>query len=607
MAKRKAIKEKFNKKLIPLLLLMFVPLIMYSQNIKFDTVITNPYYLTAESYTDMFSFYKSIAIYVSAILCIVFYILYTNKKNVELKKERLKYYIPVSIYAVFIILSTIFAIYPKVAIFGFYDRFEGALVLISYLIFMVYAIEVIRDDYDLKYIFRVFLFVVFILSAIGVLQKYLFDIFSFEFVQKLIGVSGGSSIDFTFNKMAYATLYNPNNLGQFAALTVPITAGILFVIKSKIGKIFAVLTLIVAIVAGFASNSDNFTAGIIVSSFFFFILFASNLIPRNKNGKIIFFTSLFIICIVFAVFSGKIWDKFYNTEYVQKQINSILPKKTEIYFEDILCSDEVISLVTNKGTFTIRYLESGISFYDPQMEFMEFNQSGAQIRFQEEPYKTWWIVNITSDNTMDVSAKTIGRSTLTVVFDDEKFLGIQGTGGIIIRDEMKNQMPEKFKGLETIASNRGYMWIVTFSRLDKVIFLGAGPDSFIYWFDQNDIAGKLNHLRNTKMLVDKPHNWYLQIGSQTGVISLLTFLALTGIYIISSIKLLGIKRKKDYYEFLSAGILCGIVGFMVSSFFVDSTVGVTPIFFVFLGIGIMTNEKIKKNRYKEQNLDKRKK
>lgn len=607
MAKRKAIKEKFNKKLIPLILMMIVPLIMYYQYIEYDTVITNPNYVTADYYFDLFSFNKTIAIYIIAVLCIVFYVLFTKKRDMILKKERIKFYIPIAVYTLFIIISTIFSIYPKVAIFGIYERYEGALALISYLIFMIYAIEVIKDDIDLKYVFSSFLGLVFIISLIGILQKYVVDIFSIGIFQKLVGIPDGALIEHHFNSWAYATLYNPNNLGQFAALTAPITAGLIFALKSKKMKIFASITMLMSLLVGVASSSANFFAGILIAGFLFFILFIPHLIPKNKKMKLILLAFIGVCLVLLSVFSGQIWNKISQSSAIKSEIESIIPPKDDVYFEDITLTEDVISFTTSQGVFYLKYMDRGISFYDSNNNYIDFTQTDNRIVFNSEPYKTQWGVEITSDNTMNILAKrSYSYANIEIVFDETKFLGIRGTGGIILHEIIDNQMPEKYRGLETIASRRGYLWLVTMSRLDEVLFVGAGPDNFLYWFEQNDVIGKANFLHKTSILADKPHNWYLQIASQTGVVSLLTFLSLIGIYIVNSIKLIGFRRKSNYYEFVSSGILCGLIGYMASSIFVDSTVGVTPIFYVFLGIGIVVNEHLRNLRNKEKNLIKEK-
>jgi len=607
MAKKSIVKKKLNKKIIPLFLMMFVPIIMYYQNIEYDTVLTRPYYVQAVSYVDLFSFYKSIAIYVIAILCIAFYVLYTRKRDMELKKDRLKYYIPVAVYSLFIILSTIFAIFPKIAIFGLYERFEGALVLLSYFIFMIYALEVLKDEIDLNYFFVVFLGMVFIISTIGIIQYFIVDIFTIKFFQLLVGIPKDAFVDTHFSKMAYGTLYNPNNLGQFAAMTAPMSAGIMLAFKSKKGKIFAAVTLLLSLLAGYASGSANFFAGIAFAALLFFILYASHLIPRNKKLRIALFILVGLIAVGTIAMSGKIWNRISKTELVRTEIESLYPPIDDVYFKDVTYSADTISFETTQGTFYLKYLGNGISFYDSEMNYLEFEQIGGTIRFIEQPYRRQWGAIITSESTLDIIAKrSFGSARIGIVFDEEKFLGIRGTGGRILQDIMDNQMPEKFHGLETIASRRGYLWIVSISRFDEVFFIGAGPDSFLYWFEQNDVVGKINLLHTTSILADKPHNWFIQIATQTGVLSLLAFLAMMGIYAVSSLRLLGVRRKKTYYEFVSSGILCGLIGYMASSLFVDSTVGTTPIFFVFLGIGIFANEQIKNMRKKDKNISARK-
>lgn len=605
MVNRKVKKEKFNKKLIPLLMIMIIPFIMYYQYIKYDTVITNPNYVTSEYYYDLFSFYKTIAIYIIALLSIIFYFLYTKRNDMVLKIERKKYYIPVIIYAVFIIISTIFAIYPKVAVFGLYERYEGALALLSYLIFMVYAIETIKEEIDFRTILNAFLTMVFVLSTIGVLQKYVIDIFSISFFQRLVGIPKGALIKSNFHNWAYATLYNPNNLGQFAAMCSPVVLGIIFTLKTIKGRIFGVITFILSILAGIASSSSNFLAGIIVAFFMLFILYASHLIPGNKKLRLAFLISIILIVIGLISASGLIWNRLKETEFIKKELVSMQPETNDIYFKSITWTEDTITFDTTKGMFYLKYMERGISFYDSAMNYIEFEQNNNLISFVNDPYKEQWSVKVTSENTMDIIAKrAYSYARIEIIFDAERFLGIRGTGGKILRDIIDNQMPEKLQGLETIASRRGYLWFVTASRLDEVIFIGAGPDNFLYWFEQNDVVGKINFLHETSVLADKPHNWFLQIASQTGVVSLLSFLAMIGIYIVSSFKIIGLKRKNGFYEFISSGIMCGIAGCLVSSLFVDSTVGTTPIFYVLLGIGIVSNEKLRQIRIRERNLNK---
>jgi O-antigen ligase len=121
--------------------------------------------------------------------------------------------------------------------------------------------------------------------------------------------------------------------------------------------------------------------------------------------------------------------------------------------------------------------------------------------------------------------------------------------------------------------------------LKKYIFLGAGPDAFAMVFPQNDIAGKINWLRDNNMLVDKPHNWYLQVAINTGMISLLALLAFLAMYLFKGIRL---KNEPALGEgrLIHIGIMSGVVGYCVAGLANDSNVSVAPVFWVMLGLGL---------------------
>ena len=77
------------------------------------------------------------------------------------------------------------------------------------------------------------------------------------------------------------------------------------------------------------------------------------------------------------------------------------------------------------------------------------------------------------------------------------------------------------KGKELIGSMRGYIWSRTIPILPHYLVLGAGPDCFLYEFPQDDVLGKLYAYGTGSIVVDKPHNLYLQIFVNEGGIALL--------------------------------------------------------------------------------------
>lgn len=99
------------------------------------------------------------------------------------------------------------------------------------------------------------------------------------------------------------------------------------------------------------------------------------------------------------------------------------------------------------------------------------------------------------------------------------------------------------KGKELIGSMRGYIWSRTIPILPDYLVLGAGPDCFLYEFPQDDIWGKLYAYGTGSIVVDKPHNLYLQIFVNEGGIALLAFLAVCVSYLWDCFRLYGGHRR----------------------------------------------------------------
>lgn len=79
--------------------------------------------------------------------------------------------------------------------------------------------------------------------------------------------------------------------------------------------------------------------------------------------------------------------------------------------------------------------------------------------------------------------------------------------------------------------------------------------------------------------IDKPHNMYMQFVIFTGGISFIAFLVMVGMYINKV-------TKCSKENILVRIIAAGVVGFLISGFFNDSTICIMPMFYGFLGMGI---------------------
>ena len=124
-----------NKKLsivyfLPLLLIAgFVPLIVYAKYVNLEGTKQALYWTGQRQYLDFFSYWKSMWVVILTAIALIFYIILYKQKKLPFKNLK-QYYIPLGIYAIFVIISTVFAIDTQTALWGFVDMYQGMFVLL---------------------------------------------------------------------------------------------------------------------------------------------------------------------------------------------------------------------------------------------------------------------------------------------------------------------------------------------------------------------------------------------------------------------------------------------------------------------------------------------
>lgn len=147
-----------------------------------------------------------------------------------------------------------------------------------------------------------------------------------------------------------------------------------------------------------------------------------------------------------------------------------------------------------------------------------------------------------------------------------------------------------FEGKEDFASKRGYIWSRSLPLLRQTLFLGFGPDTYAIYFPQHDYIGTNNFMgNNMHILVDKPHNLYLQTAINTGVLSLIALLVLFGMYAWHSFRLYIVQKHTGFYAAVGLGCFAAVISYLVAGLANDSVVSVAPVFWVILGLGISCN------------------
>ena len=132
--------------------------------------------------------------------------------------------------------------------------------------------------------------------------------------------------------------------------------------------------------------------------------------------------------------------------------------------------------------------------------------------------------------------------------------------------------------------------------LKDYLFLGSGADTYALVYPNDDFVDKYNNGYDN-LIITKPHNLYLQIAVQTGVLSLICFLVFYLWYFITGVRLYFRKRFDNLLTVTGFAILLGTFGYMISALANDSTITISPLYWALLGIGIGINHRVSSGKF----------
>ncbi len=142
----------------------------------------------------------------------------------------------------------------------------------------------------------------------------------------------------------------------------------------------------------------------------------------------------------------------------------------------------------------------------------------------------------------------------------------------------------------SLFSGRNYIWFKTWPLLKNKFWLGDGPGHFPLEYPQVDPIKILKKRHRSIHKLAKPHNMYFQIVHASGWLSLLALLSLWGYILIISMRGLTKERKPNPRHWVQLGLWAGIANYLLAGVINDNIVGVTNVFWVFLGLIYALNQ-----------------
>lgn len=578
--------KKINWFLIPLILIITVlPLIVKLKTYD-PKLMQFSWFPNNTEQPDFFLYYKQWIFIGLSIIMVILLIVRAYLKGKSIRFSPI--FIPLSVYALLVILSTVFSKYTAISLRGSLEQFESVFAILGYCLVVYYAFLFINTEKDVKNIFGFFTMGALILAAIGLTQFFGHDFFATQLGTKLItSMDNQTGLLFNFGgNRVYSTLYNPNYVGVYAALVAPIFLILLLFSKKIINSLLYLILIIGLGICEIGSQSLGGLAGIAVASFAIIIFMWRYLLKR-------FYVTIPILLILFAAIF-----------FINKQSDNILLKRVLGQYPIVKTEKNLTDINTGNDKVTISYKGNQLNIVmlvDTAIEFVLTDENNNNINYTFDEPTGRYVIQDERFPGFTFGPTQIGDYLSFVVNIDGinwPFTNQTGDGTYYLYnrygkfDKIVNAPSSVFTGYESIASGRGYLWSRTIPLIKDNIILGSGPDTFIIAFPQQDYLGLYNY-GYQDVIVTKPHNLYLQIAIQTGLLSLIAFLLFYLMYAITCIRLYIKGRYHSYYAKVGIAIFIGSLSYMVANVANDSSITTAPVFWVLIGIGIAVNYKAK--------------
>lgn len=594
-------KTQRNLWLLPLqFVLAVLPFIMllYQGNSGYAAYTWNG---VQDEYLDVFLHGKMIAFIVAAAVMLALAVYRTLQLNNMERKALLKTFLPMVIYTVLVLISTVCSENLKGSLTGAMDQKEPVWVLLGYVIVLAYAYLVINDREDWMQLANAAIIGSFFMAILGTMQAIGKDPMTWEWVQRLfagknfIEQNGMLTLAFPVGQ-AYITMFNPNYVGTYVAMYVPLLVMGMVTGRTLWMKGVCGISAVGLLITLFASQSRTGLIAI-VAVFLMFLVFMGREVWKRWY--------LVIPGVTFVVLSFSLIDTYRDNLLTNRLKAMFAIEKNEDALRGIDTTGNGVRVVYNGTEFTVQMAVSRSDYAYVVME----NGNALEVTYDENRLHAYFTLSTGDELVIE-----------TVAFDDQYAFGMVLDGrdyyftNQIVKGNYKfiNEfgradectIPDRvFDGYEAVASGRGYVWGRTVPLLLKNFFIGSGPDTFAIEFPQTDYVARYRS-GFEGVIFTRPHNFYLQMGTQTGAVSLLAFLVFYAIYFAGCCQryfFCKFKRVEERGGF--AVFLCSI-GFMASGFANDSLIVVSPMFYLLLGAGMAINHKLcpveKKERAKQK-------
>jgi len=524
---------------------------------------------------DIFHYYKAIWFIILSFWLVFFlFIKRDNNKSYPLNLFPL-------ILIFLILVSSLFSPYRTFTFFGGAESFQGVLVWIGYMIICLAAMR-LNKFVHLKGIANGFLVTAGIMSLFGGAQFFGIDIWKkIEFLITFNEIKLNNSPGwFQIESLFYHFNYYAGFLTMASAINIIVFVGT----RNRFWRfvLWINFCLVYLNLIGSLSRTGFFSILILGVVLLIFI--------RKKNLKILKQLGVLTGSAIIIVIGIKVNQ---NTSKVANRLTS-LTLKGRTNLKEIQVDKNLITFRVFEGENLYMKLVDGkrMNFFeDPTLQNrLAVGRRSDTIFLKKDAYRSFsFILDERLKNGVLFNFENEFKYPL--IFEDKtiKTLDRNGRTAPIINPDKIDFLNRRHKFL----TGRGMQWSLAIPVMKQSVFYGYGADSYPLVFPNNDYLSLLKTFKTSRYYVTSAHSFYLQFGIQFGILALLIPLVFIGIYCYDAIRLYWNSSFNNMLHLLGMGCFLATLGFLINGVVTAAMISNAPPFFVFLGIGIAINRKVK--------------
>ena len=504
-------------------------------------------------------------------------------------------------YAGLTLLSTLFSKYSMQSWSGAYAQFEPVWCTLIYVLIVAYIYAQKLDSEHIRIVMIALAVGGLILGVIGLSQFLGYDPVTNGIGKYLIMPARFRDSAFDSDKfrgITYMTLYNPNYVGTYVTMLLPLFLSLSVNEQNRKLRFLYGTDCILLFVDALGCKSESARWGVSLTLVLVVVFWFRHISVARRKVVLVAVCSamLFLINCYYTVDAGYTSVEAATDEQpAASDIQELVPVSENLHSIETL--DDHVHVAYADTAFNISYTIEDHQFI-PDM----WDDNGAAIDFERVGDEFLYQVT---------DARFTGIQFAPVIYQDDSY-GLEllidgkewdftnernGEPGYYYYntfgkfDKITSAENYIFQNRGSFGNGRGFIWGETLPLLKKTVILGTGADSFALVFPQDNYVEKyLNGYES--IIISKPHNMYLQLGVQNGILALCLFLLAIGLWMY---RLFRAYRSNVHPEWigLQIGILISVAGYLFTGLVNDVTICLSPIFWCMIGLGmILTDLKV---------------